>query len=50
MHICRFAVAQFGHKVSNGPLSIITHTVCTYASRVHGVDMAEFVDYLLKIR
>ena len=49
-HICRFAVAQFGHKVSNGPLWVITHTVCAYASRVHGVDMAEFVDDLLKIR
>jgi hypothetical protein len=48
-HVMRFAVAQFGHKVSNGPLWIITHTVCAYASRVHGIDMAEFVDDLLKI-
>jgi hypothetical protein len=48
-HVMRFAVAQFGHKVSNGPLWIIMHTVCAYASRVHGIDMAEFVDDLLKI-
>ncbi len=29
--------------------SMITHTICAYASRVHGVDLAEFVDDLLKI-
>ena len=47
-HVARFAVAQFGHKVSHGPLWVITQTVCSYASRNHGVDMGKLVDDLLK--
>ena len=43
----RFAVAQFGHTVSNGPLWVLTNTVCSYASRVHEVDATAFVDDLL---
>jgi hypothetical protein len=45
-HVTRFAVTQFGLKVSNGPLRVITHTVCSYASRVHKVDISAFVDDL----
>ena len=45
--VSRFAVTQFGHKVSNGPLWVLTNTVCSYASRVHGVDSTAFVDDLL---
>ncbi len=45
-HVGRFAVTQFGHKVSNGPLWIITNTVCAYAARVHKVDISAFVDDL----
>ena len=46
-HVSRFAVCQFGHKVSNGPLWV-TNTVCSYESRVHGIDAQAFVDDLLK--
>jgi hypothetical protein len=46
-HVARFAVAQFGHKVSNGPLWVITNTVCSYASRVQEVDADAFVDDLI---
>jgi hypothetical protein len=46
-HVARFAVAQFGHKVSNGPLWIITNAVCTHASRVHEVNSDSFVDDIL---
>jgi hypothetical protein len=45
-HAARFAVAQFGHKVSNGPLWVITNTVCSYASKVQEVDADAFVDDL----
>ena len=44
----RFAVCQFGHTVSNGPLYVLTSTVCAYASRVHDVDAQQFVDDLMK--
>ena len=43
----RFAVAQFRHTVSNGPLWVLTNTVCSYASRVHEVDATAFVDDLM---
>jgi hypothetical protein len=43
-HVGRFAVTQFGHKVSNGPLWVITNTVCSYATRVQEVDSTAFVD------
>ena len=46
-HVSRFAVCQFGHKVSNGPLWVLTNTVCSYTSRQHDVDTAAFVDDLL---
>ena len=44
----RFAVCQFGHTVSNGPLFVLTNTICSYCSRVHGVDAKQFVDDLMK--
>ena len=44
----RFAVCQFGHTVSNGPLFVLTSTICAYCSRVHGVDAQQFVDDLMK--
>ena len=47
-NVSRFAVCQFGHKVSHGPLWVLTNTVCTYESRVHGVDAQAFVDDLFK--
>ena len=47
-HVARFAVCQFGHKVSNGPLWVLTNTVCAYATRVHQIDAQAFVDDLLK--
>ena len=47
-NVSRFAVCQFGHKVSNGPLWVLTNTVCAYESRVHHVDAQAFVDDLLK--
>ena len=47
-HVERFAVCQFGHKVSNGPLWVLTNTVCAYATRVHKIDAQAFVDDLLK--
>ena len=46
-HVARFAVAQFGHKVSHGPLWILTEAIIALASRKYGVDMAAFVDDLL---
>ena len=47
-HVSRFAVCQFGHKVSNGPLWVLTNTICAYESRAHGVDSQAFVDDLFK--
>mmetsp|Transcript_41001 Transcript_41001/g.85559 ORF Transcript_41001/g.85559 Transcript_41001/m.85559 type:complete len:1077 (-) Transcript_41001:1365-4595(-) len=47
-HVSRFAVCQFGHKVSNGPLWVLTSAVCSYESRNHGVDAQAFVDDLFK--
>jgi hypothetical protein len=46
-HISRFAVAQFGHKVSHGPLWVLTEAIVALASRKYGVDIAAFVDDLL---
>jgi hypothetical protein len=46
--IGRFTVCQFGHTVSNGPLFILTSTVCSYCSRVLNVDAQQFVDDLMK--
>jgi len=46
-HVSRFAVAQFGHAVSHGPLFVITEAVIAMASRKFGVDIASFVDDLL---
>ena len=46
-HVGRFAVTQFGHKVSNGPLWVITNTVCSYATRVQEVDSTAFVDDIM---
>ena len=45
--VSRFAVCQFGHTVSNGPLWVLTNTVCAYASRRLDVDATAFVDDLL---
>ena len=44
----RFAVCQFGHTVSNSPLSVLTSTICSHCSRVHGVDAQQFVVDLTK--
>ena len=49
-HVGRFAVAQFGHAVSHGPLYVITETVAAMASRRLKVDIATFVDDLLNAR
>jgi hypothetical protein len=46
-HLGRFAVAQFGHKVSHGPLCILTEALLTLASRKYCFDMAAFVDDML---
>ncbi len=46
-HVGRFAVTQFGQKVSNGPLWAITNTVCSYATRVQEVDSTAFVEDIL---
>ncbi len=46
-HVGRFAVANFGHKVSHGPLWILTEALLALASRKYGVDMAAFVDDML---
>ncbi len=46
-HVAWFAVAQLGHKVSNGPLWVVTNAVCTHASRVHEVNTDSFVDDIL---
>ena len=45
-HTSRFAVAQFGHKVGHGPLWVLTEAIVAFASRLYGVDVAAFVDYL----
>jgi len=45
----RFAVAQFGHKVSHGPLWILTEALLALASRKHGIDMAAFVNDMLSV-
>ena len=47
-NVSRFAVCQFGHRVSNGPLWVLTSTVCSYESRVHEVSAEAFVDDLFK--
>jgi hypothetical protein len=44
----RFAVCQFGHTVSNGPLFVLTSTICSYCSQVHDADAQQFVDDLTK--
>ena len=44
----RFAVCQFGHTISNGPLFVLTSTICSYGSRKHGVNAQQFVDDLMK--
>ena len=46
-HISRFAVPQFGRKVSHGPLWVLTEAIVALASRKYGVDIAAFVDDLL---
>ena len=46
-HVGRFAVAQFGHKVSHCPLWILTEALLALASRKYGVDMAAFVNDML---
>ena len=43
----RFAVTSFGHKVSHGPLWILTEALLALASRKYSVDMAAFVDDML---
>ena len=46
-HVGRFACAQFGHKVSNTGLSIVTDAVVLYASRNLEIDSGAFVDDFL---
>jgi hypothetical protein len=46
-HVGRFACAQFGHKVSNTGLSILTDAVVMYASRNLEIDSGAFVDDFL---
>jgi hypothetical protein len=40
------SACQLGHTVSNGPLWVLTNTVCAYASRVHSVNATALVDNL----
>ena len=41
---------SFGHTVPNGPLWVLTNTVCSYAPRVHKVDAQAFVDDLMNAK
>jgi hypothetical protein len=46
-HVGRFAACQFGHKVSNTGLAILTDAVVVYASRKLEIDSGAFVDDFL---
>jgi hypothetical protein len=46
-HVGRFSATQFGHKVSNTGLAVITDAVVAYASRTLQVDSGAFVDDFL---
>jgi hypothetical protein len=46
-HVGRFAAAQFGHKVSNTGLAVLTDAVVKYASKELEVDSGAFVDDFL---
>jgi hypothetical protein len=43
-HVGRFAAAQFGHKVSNTGLAVLTDAVVVYASEELSVDSGAYVD------
>jgi hypothetical protein len=47
-HVGRFSATQFGHKVSNTGLAVITDAVVVYASHTLQVDSGAFVDDFLK--
>ena len=49
-HVGRFACAQFGHKVSNTGLAVLTDVVVKYASKELEVNSGAFVDDLLNAR
>ena len=46
-HVGRFAAAQFGHKVSNTGLAILTDAAVVYASKELEIDSGAFVDDFL---
>jgi hypothetical protein len=43
-HVGRFSAAQFGHKVSNTGLAVLTDAVVVYASSTLQIDSEAFVD------
>lgn len=45
-HVGRFPVGQ---AVSNGPLFVLTSTICKYCMRVHCVDAQQLVDNLMTV-
>ena len=49
-HVGRFACAQFGHKVSNTGLAVLTDVVVKYASKELEVNSGAFVDDFLNAR
>jgi hypothetical protein len=46
-HVGRFAAAQFGHKVSNTGLAIVTDAAVMYASKEREINSGAFVDDFL---
>ena len=46
-HVGRFAAAQFGHKVSNTGLAVLTDAVVKKVSKEWGIDSGAFVDDFL---
>jgi hypothetical protein len=46
-HVGRFSAAQFGHKISNTGLAVLTYAVVKYASKELEVNSGAFVDYFL---
>ena len=46
-HVVRFADAQFGHKVSNTELAVLTDAVVKYASKELELNAGAFVDDFL---
>ncbi len=47
-HVGRFSAAQFGHKVSNPGLSIVTDAVVTYSSKELEINSGSYVDDFLR--